>query len=208
MTDRQLRDEVLTLLVAGHETTASTLAWTFFLLLEHPDIDEALGAEIDRLGDKAPTLADLERVPLVGQIVRESLRLFSPAWFIARRAEVDDELCGVRIPARSLVFVSPYATHRRPELFERPDEFNPHRFDPNAGPAGGFSRFAFFPFGGGPRVCIGHGFALMEAQLLLIVLRRRFRLSLVPGTRPQPSPQLTLRARHGIWMTADRPSES
>ena len=202
MNDRQVRDEVFTLLVAGHETTASTLAWTFCLLAEHPDVDDRLEREIDKLDGGAPRTADLESLPFVGQVVREALRLYPPAWLLARRAERADVICGVDVPKGSVVYISPYVTHRRPDVFPRPDNFEPDRFQPDGGPTGGFSKYAFLPFGGGPRICIGHGFAMMEAQLLLTVLRQSYRLALAPGAKPRPSPQMTLRARKGIWMTA------
>ena len=202
MSARQLRDEVLTLLVAGHETTAAALGWTFVLLARHPEIDRRLEEELRGLGDDPLTVADLQRVPFVGQVIHEALRLYPPAWIVARHIAADDELCGVKVGAGQLAIVSPWVTHRRPDLYPDPERFDPDRFRPEAGPAGGFSKFAYIPFGGGPRICIGNGFALMEAQLVLATLRRRFRVTLAPGASIQPLPLLTLRCRDGVPATA------
>jgi cytochrome P450 len=197
MSDRQLRDEVLTLLLAGHETTAAALGWTWWLLARHPDIDRRLGEQLSALGDGPMDVNELGKAPLVGRVVQEAMRLYPPAWIVARRAEAADRIQGVSIPRDHLVIVTPYATHRRPDLFRDPERFDPERF---AGAT--FDRFAYFPFGGGPRICIGNGFALMEAQILLATLRRRFRLRLAPGARVTPLPLLTLRARRGIQVVA------
>jgi|RhiMethySRZTD1v2_1073278.scaffolds.fasta_scaffold259987_2 cytochrome P450 len=197
MNDRQLRDEVLTLLLAGHETTAAALGWTWWLLARHPDVDRRLGEQLAALGDGPIDAEALHRAPLVGRVVHEAMRLYPPAWIVARRAEAADRILGVSIPRDHLVIVTPYATHRRPDLFRDPERFDPDRFD-----GATFDRFAYFPFGGGPRICIGNGFALMEAQILLATLRRRFRLELAPGAVVQPLPLLTLRARRGIDVVA------
>jgi cytochrome P450 len=197
MNDRQLRDEVLTLLLAGHETTAAALGWTWWLLAGHPDIDRRLGEQLAALGDGPIDPEALGRAPLVGRVVNEAMRLYPPAWIVARRAEAPDRILGVSIPRDHLVIVTPYATHRRPDLFRDPERFDPDRFD-----GATFDRFAYFPFGGGPRICIGNGFALMEAQILLATLRRRFRLELAPGAVVEPLPLLTLRARRGIEVVA------
>ena len=197
MSDRQLRDEVLTLLLAGHETTAAALGWTWWLLACHPDVDRRLGEQLAALGDGPIDAEALGRAPLVGRVVHEAMRLYPPAWIVARRAEAPDRVLGVAIPRDHLVIVTPYATHRRPDLFRDPERFDPDRFD-----GATFDRFAYFPFGGGPRICIGNGFALMEAQILLATLRRRFRLELAPGAVVEPMPLLTLRARRGIEVVA------
>lgn len=202
MSAQQLRDEVLTLLVAGHETTAAALSWTWVLLARHPEVDGRLAAELAALGLDVPALGDLERLPLTGQVIQEALRLYPPAWIFARCAVADDEIRGVRIPAGRLVIVSPWVIHRRPDLFPEPERFAPERFAPEAMPAGGHSKFAYIPFGAGPRICIGNGFALMEARLVLATLRRRFRLDLAPGAEIEPLPLLTLRAKHGVPVLA------
>ena len=202
MSDRQLRDEVLTLLLAGHETTAAALGWTWWLLACHPDVDRRLGEQLAALGDGPIDAEALGRAPLVGRVVHEAMRLYPPAWIVARRAEAPDRILGVAIPRDHFVIVTPYATHRRPDLFRDPERFDPDRFDGAHGPSATFDRFAYFPFGGGPRICIGNGFALMEAQILLATLRRRFRLQLAPGAVVEPMPLLTLRARRGIEVVA------
>ena len=199
MSDRQLRDEVLTLLLAGHETTAAALGWTWWLLARHPEVDRRLGEQLAALGDVPIDAEALGKAPLVGRVVHEAMRLYPPAWIVARRAEAADRIQGVSIPADHLVIVTPYATHRRPDLFPDPERFDPDRFEDAT-----FDRFAYFPFGGGPRICIGNGFALMEAQILLATLRRRFRLELAPGAVVEPLPLLTLRARRGIDVVARR----
>jgi cytochrome P450 len=149
------------------------------------------------LGHEPLTLDALGRAPFVGQVLHETLRLYPPAWIVARYTVADDELCGIRVPAGHLAIVSPWATHRRPELFDDPERFDPDRFPPGEGTTA-YPKFAYFPFGGGPRICIGNGFALMEAQLVLATLRRRFRLTLAPGARIEPLPLLTLRCTHGV----------
>jgi cytochrome P450 len=202
MSDRQLRDEVLTLLLAGHETTAAALGWTWWLLSRHPDVDRRLGEQLAALGDGAIDAEALARAPLVGRVIHEAMRLYPPAWIVARRAEGADRIQDVSIPRDRLVFLSPYATHRRADLFRDPERFDPDRFDGASGPSGTFDRFTYFPFGGGPRICIGNGFALMEAQILLATLRRRFRLVVRPGALVEPMPLLTLRARRGIEVVA------
>ena len=202
MNDRQLRDEVLTLLLAGHETTAAALSWTWWLLACHPGVDRRLGEQLAALSDGPIDAEALGRAPLVGRVVHEAMRLYPPAWIVARRAEAADRILGVSIPRDHLVIVTPYATHRRPDLFPDPERFDPDRFDGATGPSATFDRFAYFPFGGGPRICIGNGFALMEAQILLATLRRRFRLELAPGAVVEPLPLLTLRARRGIEVVA------
>jgi cytochrome P450 len=171
-------------------------------LARHPEVDRRLGEQLAALDD-GPIDADaLGRAPLVSRVVHEAMRLYPPAWIVARRAEAPDRILGVSIPRDHLVIVTPYATHRRPDLFRDPERFDPDRFDGANGPSATFDRFAYFPFGGGPRICIGNGFALMEAQILLATLRRRFRLQLAPGAVVEPMPLLTLRARGGIEVVA------
>lgn len=204
MTDAQLRDEVMTLILAGHETTANALSWACFLLSKHPPARRRLGEELERvLGGRAPTLEDLPKLPYARMVIEETMRLYPPAWMIGRRALGEDEAGGYRIPARSIVIVSPYLTHRHRAYWENPEGFDPERFDPQrvaAAPAR--PRYAYFPFGGGPRVCIGNSFALMEAHLLLATVASRCRLDLVPALPVEPAPLLTLRPRSGVWVTA------
>ncbi len=200
MTDRQLRDEVLTILLAGHETTAVALSWTWFLLSQHPEAEATLHAELARvLGGRAPTAADVPRLPYTRQVIEEAMRLYPPVWATGRQALGDDEVRGYRLPAGSPVVLSPWVTHRHPDFWERPDAFEPERFAP--GRAAGRPHLAYFPFGGGQRQCIGNGFALLEAQLIVATLAQRYRLRPVPGHPIEPEPTVTLRPRHGLPMT-------
>jgi cytochrome P450 len=199
MTDLQIRDEVMTIFLAGHETTAISLTWTFYLLSLHPEIARRHRAELDAvLGGREPTVDDLANLPYNRMVVEESMRLYPPAWVLVRMPLVDDVIGGYRIPARSSVFVSPYITHRHPDVWENPEGFDPERFTPER--SAGRPRYAYFPFGGGPRMCIGNNFAMMEAQLVLATISQRYRLDLVPGHPVATRPMITLRARYGMQM--------
>src|SRR5690242_8349849 len=201
MTDEQLRDEIMTLFLAGHETTANALSWTWYLLAQNPDAERTLAAELDSvLGGAAPTLADLPRLPYTEMVIKESMRLFPPAWGIGRRAIHDFELNGYRIPAGTNVFLLQWVTHRDPRFFPDPERFDPERWRDDPIRRGRLPRFAYFPFGGGPRVCIGAGFAMMEATLLLATLAQRFQLGLLPNSRVTPFFSITLRPKHGLKM--------
>jgi cytochrome P450 len=200
MTDAQLRDEALTLMLAGHETTAVTLSFCLLLLCRHPDVEAQLRRELDAvLGRRAPTLEDLASLPLTEHVVKETLRLYPPIWAMSRATREADLIGGFHIPARSMVAWGPWALHRDSRYFPEPEAFRPQRW------AGGLERtlprFAYFPFGGGPRLCIGAGFAMMEARLLLATLLQRFRFEAAPGPGPELMPSLTLRPRHGLPMT-------
>jgi len=192
MTDKQLRDEVMTMFIAGHETTANALAWTFYLLSTHPDVRRRVRAELDAvLEGRLPSVADIPKLDLLGRVFQESMRLYPPAWILARRAEQDDVIGGYAIPKGTLLFASPYVTHRHPAFWENPEGFDPDRFAGNA--LARMPRFAYFPFGGGARLCIGQSFAMMEGSLVLATILRRVRLDLVPGERPVPLASVTLR---------------
>jgi len=200
MTDRQVRDEALTLFLAGHETTANALAWTWWLLAQHPGAEARLHADLrSALDGGVPTVADLPRLRYVRAVLSESIRLRPPAWAIGRRA-VREHLAGeFAIPPGSVVVVSPWLLHHDPRWWSRPDEFRPERWlEPHDRP-----RFAFAPFGGGPRVCIGEAFAWMEGTLLLATIASRWRLRLVPGHEVEPQAVVTLRPRHGIPMVPE-----
>lgn len=200
MSDRQLRDEAITIMLAGHETTALALSWTLALLSSNPEVDAALHRELnDVLGGRAPTVADLPRLRLTEMIVMEGMRLYPPAYALGREAIAACEIGGYRIPAGATLFMSPWVMHRDPRFFEHPLEFRPGRWAD--GLAARLPRFAYFPFGGGPRVCIGNRFAMMEAVLLLACIARRFRLVLDPACTLVPFPSITLRAAHGVRMT-------
>jgi cytochrome P450 len=196
MTDRQLRDEVMTLMLAGHETTAMALSWTLSLLSRHPSVRRTLEEELGRvLGGRAATLDDLPSLPYNRRVLEEGMRLYPPAWAVTRSVVADDEVDGFFIPAGSMAIVSPYVTHRDPSLWPNPEGFDPDRF------AGDPPRYAYYPFGGGPHLCIGAGFAMMEAQIVLATLAQHFHLDLVPNHPLDPEPMVTLRPRHGIKMS-------
>ena len=195
LNDRQLRNETITFLLAGHETTANALTWTFYLLSEHPAAEQQLRDELsDVLGGRAPTLEDLPRLVYLDRVVKESMRLYPPIWIIERHVVTDDVVGGYRLPAGSAVVIAPYALHRHPAFWERPELFEPDRFE-NRPPE------AYIPFGAGPRYCIGAAFATLEAQLIIAMIVQRFRLRLVPKHPVEPLPGITLRARHGMLMT-------
>jgi cytochrome P450 len=199
MSDKQLRDEVVTLFLAGHETTANALTWATYLLSTHVAIERRLHAEVDEaLQGRIPTASDMSNLPYTRMVVDETLRLYPPAWVTNRRAIEADTVCGFRIPADATVSISPYVTHRDPTLWENPEGFDPERF--SAERSAGRPHYAYFPFGGGPRQCIGKGFALMEATLVLALLTQRYELHLVPGRRVETEALATLRPRYGMWM--------
>jgi cytochrome P450 len=197
MTDQQLRDEVMTLLLAGHETTALGLSWTWYLLAQHAEVEHRLHAELDAtLGGRPPTIGDLQRLPYLDRVIREALRLYPPAWRILRMNREPMAVGEYVLPAGANILMSQWITHRDPRWFAEPDRFNPDRWSDDTGSR--LPRFAYFPFGGGPRVCIGAGFAMMEAALLLAVIAQRFRLRLIAGQKIEPLPSITLRPKHGI----------
>jgi cytochrome P450 len=201
MSDKQLRDEVVTLFLAGHETTANALTWASYLLSTHVAIERRLRAEVDEtLQGRIPTDSDLPNLTYTRMVIDETLRLYPPAWITNRRAIEADTVCGYRIPADATVSISPYVTHRDPTLWQNPEGFDPDRFAPERSDAR--PHYAYFPFGGGPRRCIGKGFALMESTLVLALLTQRCELHLVPGRRVETEAMATLRPRHGMWMTA------
>jgi cytochrome P450 len=205
MSDKQVRDEVLTLFVAGHETTATALAWSVYLLCKHPEIYAAAVREADALVH-APTVADLPRLTLALRVVKEALRLYPPVYFDARQAQADTTLDGAPMREETVALFSPYALHRRPDFWPDPERFDPERFLPAAEQKR--SRYAWLPFGVGPRICIGMGFALMEGQLVLARMLQRFRFELMGEEEPSTS-SATLRPKHGVRVrvhTRSRPS--
>ena len=193
--DKQLRNETITFLLAGHETTANALTWTFYLLSQHPEVEGRLWEEVSKVLDgRAPTLADLPRLSFTKMVIKESMRLFPPIWIIERRVIAADVVGGFHLPAGSAVVIAPYALHRHPKFWDAPEKFDPTRFT-DATPE------AYIPFGTGPRFCIGSEFAMLEAQLITAMVAQSFRLRLVPGHLVVPLPGITLRARHGLLMT-------
>jgi len=197
MTDRQLRDEVMTLFLAGHETTANALAWTVWLVAQHPEVEAKLRAEVAQvLGGRVPEAQDVPKLRYVSQVLDESMRLYPPAWITARQCIEDDELLGYHVPRNTIVAVSPFTTHRNPRLWPDPEKFDPDRFAPDR--AQSRPRHAYFPFGAGQRMCIGNNFALMEGALILAMISQRFSAALEEGHPVEPLPRVTLRPRHGI----------
>jgi cytochrome P450 len=203
MSDRQLHEEMMTLFLAGHETTAMALTWTWYLLSQHPEVEEKLVGEVSRvLRGRAPAVADLAQLPYTEMVVRESMRLYPPAAGFAREPIEDVRIGGYDVPRGSLVTVNTYALHRDPRFFDDPERFDPERFA--AGWEERIPRYAFLPFGGGPRVCIGNGFAMMETRLILAAVAQRCHLSLEPGQEITPVQLVTVRPKHGIRMRLRR----
>ena len=199
MTDRQLRDEVVTLFLAGHETAALNLSWTLYLLSQHPEVEARLRSELDQvLAGRPPTLEDLPRLEYTRRVRDESMRLYPPAWVTERKSLGEDVLCGYRIPAGVTLGITQYATHRHPEFWENPETFDPDRFSPER--SAGRHSYAYFPFGGGPRLCIGKNLALLETHLALTMLLQRFRFELEPGRQVKTDPQISLRLKGSLWM--------
>lgn len=199
MSDRQLRDEIMTAVLAGHETTANALAWTGMLLARHPEWGARVRREaIDVLGDRAPRVEDLARLELCERVVSESMRLYPPAWEFEREAIADDVAAGWRIPKGTVIMIAPWTLHRHPRFWDEPARFDPDRFLPER--AAGRPRYVYLPFGDGPRVCIGKAFAMMEAKLMLAMMARDVRFELEPGAHVRPEPSVTLRARDGVPM--------
>jgi cytochrome P450 len=197
----RMRDELITLLLAGHETTASTLGWAFHLIDEHPEVRDRLHAEaVEVLGDRLPEYEDLRRLTFTVAVVEEVMRLYPPVWLLPRIAQADDEIGGYHVPAGSDVVVVPYTLHRNPEFWTDPERFDPGRFDP-ANPAGRPPRYAYLPFGAGPRFCIGNSLGVMEAVFVLAMTARDLELRKVPGKVVEPEAMLSLRVRGGLPMT-------
>jgi len=199
MSDTQLRDEVMTLFLAGHETTAIALSWACYLIAQNPDIEAKLAEELQAvLGGCVPTPEDLPRLPYTEMVLKETMRLYPAVWGIGRRALEDCELGGYRVPAGSNVFILQWRTQRDPRFFPDPDRFDPERWRADPVRSGKIPRFAYFPFGGGPRVCVGASFAMMEATLLLAMIQQRFHLEIVTGHPIEIFASVTLRPKYGI----------
>jgi len=198
MSDRQLMDEVLTLLTAGHENIGAALAWTWYLIAGHPEVQRDLHAEIDaQLADRAPTIDDLGALPLLSAVFAESLRLYPPGWGELRESIAVDEIAGYPIPAKAMIILCQWVTHRHPDFWVNPDRFDPTRFlhdDPAR------HRFAYFPFGGGPRICIGLQFAMIEGPLVLATILQKFRIELAADQEVVPDATFTLLPKNGLKM--------
>jgi cytochrome P450 len=202
MSDRQLRDEILTIFLAGHETTANALSWTWYLLAQNPEAERRLHDELDRvLGGRMPASADLAALKWTRMVIEEAMRLYPPAHTISRTAIGEDRIGGVRVPPGASISISIYVTHRNPHLWPDPERFDPERFTPAA--VAQRHRFAYLPFGGGPRICIGNGFALAEAQIIVAAIAQRYRVRLAPGRAVEPIGLVTLRPKGGLWVTLE-----
>jgi cytochrome P450 len=199
MTDEQVRDEVLTLFLAGHETTANTLNWTLMLLAEHPEVEAKLHEELDTvLQGRTPTLADLRRLPYTNMVIQEAQRISPPVWMIGREVTEDVTLKGHVVPKGSMIGMFIYGTHHNPKYWESPEVFDPERF--SAENEEKIAKFAYLPFGGGPRICIGNSFAMMEAQLILANIAQRYTLRVAPGETVEKAASITLYPKHGLPM--------
>jgi cytochrome P450 len=203
MDDRQIRDEAVTLFLAGHETTANALAWSFYLLARHPDVYDRLAAESRAvLGGRSPTMEDLPRLPTALAVLKEAMRLYPPAYLIGRAAERDVTVGGVDLRANDTVFVNIYGMHRRADYFAEPERFVPERFSPEREKQ--LVKGSYLPFGGGPRICIGNHFAMMEGQLILAALAQRLRFERADERDVEPEPLVTLRPKGGLPMRVVR----
>ena len=203
MSDAQLRDEVMTLMIAGHETTANALAWLWYLLDRHPDEQERLRVElVAATGGSAPTVEDLPNLPRMKAVIQETLRLYPPVWMFDRRALGPDDLGGTKVDKGDLVIFCPYAIHRLPELWPDPEAFRPERFE--AGREEQKNKFAYLPFSAGPRTCIGNSFAMIESQIIVGTLLARFRARLADPSPITPQPRVTLRTSRPVILRLER----
>ena len=203
MTGKEVRDQVVTIFMAGHETTSLALTWTWYLLSQHPAVEAKLYNELrEVLADRTPDYADVANLKYTRMVIEESMRLYPPAHTTGRQPIAPDEILGHRIPAGAEVLIMPWLLHRKPQLWENPDRFDPERFLPERVAAR--PRFAYIPFGAGPRICIGAAFAMTEAILILATIAQRYRLHLKPGHPVEPQGLITLRPRHGMQMTLER----
>jgi cytochrome P450 len=203
MTDEQLRNEIATMMFAGHETTAATLTWAFYLLSQHPEVEGKLHAELaEVLGDRAPSMPDLPNLPYNRMVIEETMRLYPPAWGATRQSIEADEIGGYYLPPNSSVSLVFNNVHRDARWWDDPEKFDPERFTPER--SADRPSFAYAPFGGGPRLCIGNMFALTEAQLVLATLAQRYQLRLAPGHPVRPNPIFVLRTSDGLPMYLQR----
>jgi cytochrome P450 len=197
MTDQQLRDECMTLFLAGHETTANAMAWTWYLLAQHPEVEEKLAAELQAvLGGRTPSVGDLPRLRYAEMVILESMRLYPPVYAFGRQATEEVTLGAFRVPKGTTVIMSQWVVQRDPRFFRGPEQFRPERWADDL--ARRIPKFAYFPFGGGPRLCIGNTFAMMEAVLILATMAQQYQFRLMPGQRVVPRPTVTLRPARGI----------
>lgn len=200
MDDAQMRDEIITLMLAGHETSATALTWTFWLLSRHPEVEAHLVDELARVLNGRPArAADLAQLPYLKQVVQESMRLYPPVWGIARKCAEETEFGGYRVPRNAYIAITMYVLHRHPDYWPDPERFDPERFDARREQAR--HSYCYIPFAAGPRACIGAGMAMLEIQLVLAQLLQRFVVRPVPGHPVEPLPVVTLKTRHGMPVT-------
>jgi cytochrome P450 len=204
MSDKQVRDEVMTIFIAGHETTANALTWTFYLLSQNPDIEKTLLGELETVigSNRTPTVDDISKLKFTDKVLRESMRLYPPVWSIGRYVDNDYTLGKYTIPAGSTIIMSQYVMHHDPRYYNEPERFDPARWSTEA--KSSLPRFSYFPFGGGIRACIGESFAWMEGILILATIVRQWKMLLVPGHRVELDPAITLRPRYGMKMKLER----
>jgi cytochrome P450 len=199
MNDTELRDEILAMFIAGHETTANTLTWLLYMLAQHPHVEKRVQEEVDAaLADKPLSVSTIARLPYTRRVIQETMRLYPTIWNIVRSVGEDDTLDGYTLKSGSMLMVNTYGLHRHPDFWDEPETFNPDRFETDP------PRFAYLPFGGGPHICIGNEFAMMEAQFILAQLMHRYRLQLVPGHPVEAKGGSTLYPKHGMKMTIER----
>jgi len=202
MDDKQLRDEVMTLLLAGHETAANALVWTWYLLTQDSEAQEHLHAELDQiLAGRVPTMEDLPQLNYTRMVLEEAMRLYPPAWQLMRRAIQDDEIDGYHIPANSYILWSPYISHRHPDFWEKPEQIYPEHFSTEC--SAKRPHHAYMPFSSGPRICLGNTFAMAEMQLILATVAQQYRVSLAPGHHVEPEPLLSLRPKNGVLVSVE-----
>ena len=202
LSDRQVRDEIVTMFIAGHETTANMLAWTWYLLSEHPEVEHRLHSELDRLlGGRLPGNQDVAKLSYTKMVIQESMRIYPPVLLLYRKSLVDRRVGDFHIPANSIVAVSPYTAHRHPGFWEEPGRFDPERFTSERHSKR--PQYAYFPFGGGPHLCMGKVLAMMEGVLILATIAQNHFLRLGPGERVEPDPFITFRLSHGLRMTLE-----
>ncbi len=202
MSDDQIRDELMTFIIAGHDTTSNLLSWALYLLSKHPGVRRRLEAEVDDVvAGEIPTFSEIAGLDYLEQVIDETFRLYPPAWTVEREPLEDDEICGFHVPAGSIVSIGPYFVHHNPDIWDNPEGFDPDRFGPDAPRP---ERYAHFPFGGGPRMCVGADFAMLEAKMILAAITKRFRLDVVTNHPVEPEGTVTLYPRHGIKMLIHR----
>ncbi len=199
MSDQQVRDEAMTLFLAGQESTANSLVWTWYLISQHPEVERKIYEEIDSvLGGRLPTLDDLGKLSYTQNVFKEALRLYPPAWAVARHVKEDYEVGGYTVPAGADIFISQYVVHRDPRLYREPERFIPERWESDE--TKDLPRFAYFPFGGGPRRCIGEAFAWMEGVIIIATIASKWKMRLVPHQKIVPDPLITIRPKYGMNM--------